>query len=154
MSEKSQETNELEEAKSLAEERLNQLKYLQADFDNYRKSFEKEKQQIIEMASKTIILDLLPILDDCSRALGQLEGDEKQGMQMMYDNIMKTLASHGLEKMDVIGKKLDTNYHQVLVKEPSDQEEGTIIEELQSGFMLKSMVLRPAGVKVSGGASK
>jgi len=148
---KQEKSSKLEEVTMLAEERLTQLKYLQADFENYKKSFEREKFQIIEVANKSLMTDMLPIIDDCARAITQLKEEEKEGMQMMYDNLLKILGSHGLKKMDVIGEKLDTNYHQVLMKEKSDQEEGTITEELQVGFMLKSMVLRPAGVKVSGG---
>lgn len=141
---------EMEEKARLAEERLNQLKYLQADFDNYRKSLDREKEQIIELANEGLIRDLLVVLDDFERALQSMkEGKDKEGLLMLYKNFFKILEQHGLRPIEALGKKFDPYYHEAVLREKSDQEEGTIIEELQKGYMLKSKVIRHSKVKVA-----
>ncbi|MGQ9788708.1 MAG: nucleotide exchange factor GrpE [Candidatus Hadarchaeaceae archaeon] len=141
---------EMEEKARLAEERLNQLKYLQADFDNYRKSLDREKEQIIELANECLIRDLLVVLDDFERALQSMEeGKEKEGLLMLYKNFFKILEQHGLRPIEARGKKFDPYYHEAVLREESDQEEGTIIDELQKGYMLKSKVIRHSKVKVA-----
>lgn len=140
---------ECEEKTKQAEERLNQMKYLQADFDNYRKNFEKEKENIIKLANENIIKELLPMLDDLERAIKTTENKNKEGLEIMHKNLVKLLENHGLKKIEALGKRFDPNYHEALLKEESDREEGTIIEELQKGFMLKNKVIRPSKVKIS-----
>lgn len=150
--------SELEQQKRLADERLSQLKYLQADFDNYRKQFEKEKEQIIQLANEHLITQLLVVVDDVERALHTLpkSGSEKttEGLAMVYHNFLKILENHGVKKIDTVGRKFDPHFHEVVAKEQSDQEEGTIIEELQAGFMLKSKVIRPSKVTVADHAAQ
>ncbi len=141
---------ELTEKTKLAEERLDQLKYLQADFDNYRKNFEREKVRITELADEGLISELLVIVDDFERCLQSIEnGKDKAGLEMLHRNFLKILEAHGLERIDALGKKLDTDRHEVLMKEKSDKEDGTVLEEMQPGYMLKSKVIRYSKVKVS-----
>lgn len=137
---------ELEGKTKLAEERLNQLKYLQADFDNYRKNFEKEKEKIIEFANENLIKELLVIVDDFNRALQSLD---KEGLIMLYKNFFKILENHGLRKIEVLGKKFDPYHHEALLKEESDKEDGIVLEEIQPGYMLKSKIIRHSKVKVA-----
>ena len=140
---------ELEEKTKLAEERLNQLKYLQADFDNYRKKFEKEKEDIIKLANENLIKELLVVVDDFERCLKQIN-DEKMsnGLLLLQRNFLKILEKHGLKRIDALGKKFDPNFHEVLLKGPGDKE-GVVLEELQKGFMLKTKVIRHSLVKIS-----
>ncbi|MGC8817253.1 MAG: nucleotide exchange factor GrpE [Candidatus Hadarchaeum sp.] len=141
---------EMEEKAKLAEERLNQLKYLQADFENYRKSLDREREQIIELANEGLIKDLLVVLDDFERALGSMkEGKDKEGLRMLYKNFFKILEQRGLRPIEALGKKFDPYYHEAVLREKSDQEEGTVLEELQKGYMLKSKVIRHSKVKVA-----
>jgi molecular chaperone GrpE len=141
---------ELEEKTKLAEHRLNQLRYLQADFDNYRKYYEKEKQEIIDMANENLIKELLVIIDDFERALQSIEGEkDKQGMAFIYRNFLKILESHGLKQIEALNMKFDPNLHEAVLKEVSEKDDGTIIEEIQKGFTFKGKVLRPSKVKVS-----
>jgi molecular chaperone GrpE len=89
---------ELEETKKLAEERLNQLKYLQADFDNYRKKFDREKDDIIKLANENLIKELIIIVDDFERCLEQFENSEaKNGLILVQRNFFKILEKHGLK---------------------------------------------------------
>ncbi|MEM4662551.1 MAG: nucleotide exchange factor GrpE [Candidatus Diapherotrites archaeon] len=139
---------ELAEKSALAEERLNQIKYLQADFENYRKGLEREKDEAIKRASEVIIRDLLPLIDDLENALKNSK-EENQGLKLVFDKLMKICEKHGLKKIKALGKKFDPYHHEVIQKEISDKEEGTIIEEFQSGYMLNSKVIRPSKVKIA-----
>ncbi len=141
---------EMEEKTKLAEERLNQIKRLQADFDNYKKQLEKEKQRIIELANETLIKELLVIIDDFERALNSPEHEKsKEGLALLHQNFLKILTSHGLNRIEATGKKFDPYHHEALLREKSDKEDGTILEEIQPGYLLKSKVIRYAKVKVA-----
>ena len=136
---------QLEEKTKLADDRLNQLKYLQADFDNYRKKFDREKEDIINLANENLIKEMLIVLDDLERALKE----NKQGLLLLHKNFLKILEKHGLKYIECAGKKFDPRLHEVLMKEKSEKEDGTILEEFQKGFMLKLKVIRPSQVKIS-----
>ena len=87
------------------------LKYLQADFDNYRKWSEKEKGAIIALANENLIKDLLVILDDFERALPSLEQEKnKEGILMIRKKILKILADYGLHPIDCVGKKIRSEF--------------------------------------------
>ncbi|HZK31177.1 MAG TPA: nucleotide exchange factor GrpE, partial [Methanoregula sp.] len=99
---------DLDEQTRIAQERLERLKYLQADFDNYRKWSEKEKGSIIALANENLIKDLLVILDDFEQAMPSL-GQEKnrEGIQMIQKKMQKILKEYGLESIEGVGKKFD-----------------------------------------------
>jgi molecular chaperone GrpE len=140
----------LNEQKRSAEEHLNRLKYLQADFDNYRKKFDREKEMIITLAEERLIADLLTTVDDLERIL-QVSSDtvQKEGFVLLYKNFMKVLENHGLKRIESVGKKFDPYYHEAYCMEVCDCENDLILEEFQSGYMLKTKVIRPARVKVA-----
>jgi len=141
---------QLENYQKLAEERLNQLKYLQADFDNYRKQFEKEKEQIIRLANENLIRELLIILDDFESSIKLIKHEEtRKGIELLHQKFFKTLEKHGLRKIEALGKKFDPNFHEVLCEELSDKETGSILEEIQKGYCLLNKVMRPSKVKVA-----
>jgi molecular chaperone GrpE len=141
---------DLEKQTRQAEERLDQLKYLQADFDNFRKWNAKEKDAITAMANERLIHDLLVVLDDFERALPSLETEKnKEGMQMVYKKLIKILSEYGLEPIECVGRKFDPNSHEALCREPCGQETNTILEDLGKGYRLKSKVIRPSKVKIA-----
>ena len=141
---------ELEEKTHLAEERLERLKYLQAEFDNYRKWSEKEKEAIIALANENLIKDLLVVFDDLERALPSLEQERnKVGMEMIYKNFAKILSIYGLQPITCVGKKFDPHFHEALCTEKCTKEQNTILEELEKGYQLKSKVIRPSKVKIA-----
>jgi molecular chaperone GrpE len=141
---------QLEEAKRLAEERLNQLKYLQADFDNYRKKFDKEKEQIIKLANENLIKELIAVLDDFESSIKLIENERnKEGIEILHKKFFKILEKHGLKQIESLGKKFDPNFHEALCKELSEHNEDEIIEEIQRGYLLCSKVLRASKVKIS-----
>jgi molecular chaperone GrpE len=154
--------NELEDlkaqlgnAKNLAEERLNQLKYLQADFDNYRKKFEKEKEHIIKLANEGLIKELIILLDDLDASLKIVENEQnKEGLERLYKKFFQILEKHGLGQIEALGKKFNPHFHEVLCKELSEHNEDEIIEEIQKGYVLCAKVIRPSKVKISKGNKK
>lgn len=143
-------TKDLEKHVKLAEDRLNQLKYLQADFDNYRKWSEKDKAITIALANESLIKDLLVILDDFDLAMPSLEKEEnKEGLQMIRKKMMKILSDYGLAPIECVGKKFDPNYHEVICREKCLEESNTILEDFSTGYQLKSKVIRPSKVKIA-----
>jgi molecular chaperone GrpE len=141
---------ELDEKTLLAEERLNRLKYLQSDFDNYRKWSEKEKASIIALANENLIKDLLVILDDFECALPSLEQEKnKEGLQMVQKKLQKILSDYGLSPIECVGKKFDPNFHDVLCREQCAKEPDTVVSEIGRGYQLKSKVIRPSKVVIA-----
>jgi len=140
----------IEEYKKLAEERLDQLKYLQADFDNYRKNFDKEKESIVKLANENLIKELIVILDDFESSIRLTENEEnKEGIALMKKKFFDLLQKHGLKEIESLGKRFNPNFHEVLCKELSEHNEDEVIEELQKGYVLCSKVIRPTKVKIA-----
>lgn len=141
---------QLEEAKKLAEEGLNHLKYMQADFDNYKKKLEKEKENIIKLANESLIKELIVILDDFDASIKLMKDEkDKEGFLMLQKKFFQILEVHGLKKIEALGKKFDHNFHEALYKEFSEKEDNDILEEIQKGYLLCSKVIRPSKVKIS-----
>ncbi|HZX11982.1 MAG TPA: nucleotide exchange factor GrpE [Candidatus Nanoarchaeia archaeon] len=131
------------------EEYTNTLKRLQADFENYIKRMEKEGRERQEYASAGILQRLLGIVDDFERALRIADQKDAltQGMQMMYQELLKLLAEEGVIPIKAVGEKFDPYRHEILDFQEA-QEEGMVIEELQKGYAYKDKVLRTSKVKV------
>lgn len=132
----------------LAQQRLEQLKYLQADFDNYRKKFDREREDIIKFANESLVKDFLPILDDFE---GALTTEKSDGLVALHAKILKVLYNAGLRSIDALGKEFDPHLHEALLRVKNGAPEGTVIEELRKGYSLRGKVIRPSGVKVSVG---
>lgn len=143
-------TRERDENARIAEERLSQITYLQADFDNYRKWSDKERSSQIALANECLIKDLLVILDDLQQAMPSLKQEENQeGMLMIQKKLVKILSEYGLESIECIGKKFNPNFHEVLYQERCNAEPKTILEEFGRGYLLRSKVIRPSKVKIA-----
>jgi len=141
---------ELEEKSQLAEDRINQLRYLQADFENFRKWSAKEKEIVTELANENLIKDLLVVFDDLERALPSLKHEKnKVGVEMIYKNFAKILCAYGLQPITCLGKKFDPQFHEALCTEKCEKEQNTVLEELEKGYQLKSKVIRPSKVKIA-----
>ncbi|MFH0700995.1 MAG: nucleotide exchange factor GrpE [Candidatus Woesearchaeota archaeon] len=127
------------------------LKRTQANFENYRKQVEKRIEEYQQFATKDLLLQLLPLLDNFELALkasSQNVEDLRKGVEMIYAQLFKMLENQGLEMIPCCGK-FDPYFHEALIKEESDKSEGTILEELQKGFTLNGKVIRHAKVKIS-----
>ena len=128
------------------DELTNLLKKVQADFENYKKRVDKEKQQFMEFSNQEFVKNLLPVLDSFDFAL---KNDENKEIKALYDQFWQLLSSQGLSKIEALGKKFDPFFHEALMQEKSDKEEGVVLEELQTGYLFKENVLRHTKVKVS-----
>ncbi len=122
--------------------------HIQADFENYRKRLEKQKAESEARASESIIRDLLEVVDDFMHAISKA-GDDCEGFKRIYDKFMHVMGKHGLKPIEAKGNPFDHYYHEAVMSQKSDKEEGTVIEELQKGFMLNSRVIRHSKVKVA-----
>ncbi|CAK7070746.1 nucleotide exchange factor GrpE [Tissierella carlieri] len=135
------------------EELNNKLLRLQADFINFRKRAEKEKESTISYALESFVCNLLPIIDNFQRAM-ESENDKEnnfyKGIEMIYQQLMKVLNENGVEQIKSLGESFDPNFHHaVFMEESDDYEEGKITEVLQNGYILKDRVIRPSMVKVA-----
>ncbi len=133
------------------EEKEELIKRLQADFDNYRKYIERERENIATEAASSMIMDMLPVLDDLEAAVkGEKNSEAKKGFEAILSKALSALKKHGLEPIDAEGKMFDPNMHEAVMKEKSEKEEGTVIEELRKGYLFRGRVIRHSMVKVSG----
>jgi len=149
----------LEEALSMeqtkSKECTNQLRYLQADFENYRKRVEKEFQEVTQRSNEKLIMNLLNIIDDLERAVEtgrttQNASSLLEGVEMVYKKLWTTLEREGLMRLEAVGKPFDSNMHEILTKVPTKNHgEGTVVEEVRKGFMFKGKVIRPSVVKIA-----
>lgn len=130
----------------------------QADFENYRKRVERERQEDRRQGMGRLIEELLPVLDAFERALKAHEDpayeEYRKGLELTYRKLWDTLARHGLERITAAGKAFDPHYHQAVERVESDEyPEGTVVEVLQDGFIFHGRVLRPSMVRVSTGGA-
>jgi molecular chaperone GrpE len=124
------------------------IRYLMADFENYKKQLDKERSNIQDNASQKIIQGLLSYLDDMEQAI-ERAGHEKPGLELLHKKIVSILKSHNLRPIEAKGKQFDPYYHEAIMSEKSDARDGMILEEFQRGYMLNSSVIRHSKVKVA-----
>lgn len=146
---------ELAQAKAQISEHYAQLQRLQADFDNYRKRTQKEKEDLAQYAATRVVEAMLPIVDNFERAITSAQTSQDfeafaQGVEMIYRQVYSLLEKEGLKPIEAVGQPFDPKVHDAIVQMDSDEyPENTVIEELQKGYYLKDKVLRPSMVKVS-----
>lgn len=135
------------------EETNNRLLRLQADFMNFKKRSEKEKKDTINYALEGFVSTLLPILDNFKLAMeseGNKEDGFYKGVDLIYKQLIDTLGENGVKEIEALGEEFDPNFHHAVFMEESDEyEAGKVIEVLQTGYLLKEKVIRPAMVKVA-----
>ena len=140
-------------------EKLDELndKYLRlfSEFDNFRKRTQKEKLELFKTASEDVMVALLPVIDDFERALKLTEEngvDEnfKEGIDLIYNKLLKTLSQKGLEPMDVMGAEFDTDYHEAItnIPAPTPDMKGKVVDVIENGYLLGDKVIRFAKVVV------
>ena len=153
-------TNNAELEERLAEvererdEYLNDLKRVAADFENYRKRVARDQEGLVARAHERLVKELLPVLDDLERSLEAAAEHEEakleEGVRLVHRELVKALAREGLVEVETDGQ-FDPHVHEALLSQPSEQEDGSVIEVLQKGYRLGDRVLRPARVVVSQG---
>lgn len=146
---------EVAKFKALAEE--NEKRYLrtQADFDNFRRRTQKEKEDLAKYATTKLITELVPVIDNFERAMSTADSNTDadsfiKGVNMIFRQLDGVLTAEGLTVMKTVGEPFNPEFHQAIMQVESDEyEEGIVVEEVQKGYMIKDKVLRPAMVKVS-----
>ena len=133
---------------------LDQLRRLAAEFDNYRKRVARDQESLAARAHEGLMKALIPVLDDLERALVAAEEHEEaklhEGVGLVARELRKALEREGLQEIEAEGT-FDPNVHEALLSQPSELDEGAVIEVLQKGYRLGDRVLRPARVVVSEG---
>lgn len=146
---------ELERLRQEKDDLYNRLLRVQAEYDNFRKRTQKEKEADRKYKSQSIVTDLLPVLDNFERALNVEVQDEAskgifEGLQMVYRQMKDVLEKEGVEEIKTVGEEFDPQIHQAVMQvEDENYESNVVIEELQKGYKLKDRVIRPAMVKVN-----
>jgi molecular chaperone GrpE len=144
----------LAEEKKKAEEYLASWQRVQADFINYKRRTEQEKQDFSSFANAELIRALLPVLDDLERALNAVppefaKDDWVEGVRLVERKFKSSLEGHGVTEIKALGEPFDPNFHEAVRQEKG--KEGIVIEESRKGYMLYDKLLRPAGVVVGKG---
>jgi len=139
-----------------AEEHWDRLLRQQADIDNIRKRLERERLEFQRYAHEDIIADLLGILDDLERSVTAAQEKQEnfaaflKGIEMILAHLYELLKKRGVAPIEAAGRPFDPNLHEALLQtETEDQEDGTVLEELQRGYRLNERVLRTAKVRVA-----
>jgi molecular chaperone GrpE len=151
-----QQVDELEQLTRERDEYLDALQRLKAEFENYKKRISRDQAEFVTRASERLVKQLLPVLDDLERALEAAAEHEEakleEGVRLVHRSLAEALAKEGLVEVETEGK-FDPHTQEALLAQPSEAEEGTVIQVLQKGYKLGDRVLRPARVVVSAGAS-
>lgn len=147
---------ELEDTKNALEKEKKEYLFLMADFDNFRKRSLKERSELIKNAAEKVLKDLLPIVDDFERGLeaGKDATEAKaihEGMQLIYNKLLKHLSDNGVKPMDTTGADFDADIHEAIATIPAtdDAQKGKIIDTTQKGYTINDKVLRHAKVVVA-----
>jgi len=142
-----------DELQQLADDRLDQLMRMKADFENFRKRELREKTELVERASHRVVERLLPVLDDFDRAIGALRthtDDEAlvRGVELVLTQLRGALEEEGLERVIAEGV-FDPHEHEAVASVPGDVTEPTVLEVVRPGYKLKGKTIRPALVQVA-----
>ncbi|KGP73144.1 nucleotide exchange factor GrpE [Pontibacillus yanchengensis] len=148
-------SNEVEQLRQEKDETYQRLLRLQADYDNFRRRSQKERENDLKYKSQDLVEELLPIVDNFERALQTDVQDDSaksfvEGMNMVYRQLKDALNKQGVEEIPAVGEEFDPNMHQA-VMQVDDENYGSnvVVEELQKGYKLKDRVIRPSMVKVN-----
>lgn len=136
------------------QELLDTLVRRQADFENYRKRVEKERQHERHRGVEALVEQLLPVLDAFERALAAVDNasfaEHRKGFELIHRQLWDALAKQGLQRIESAGKHFDPHFHHAIERvETSEHADGTVLAELQPGYVFHGRVLRPAMVRVA-----
>jgi molecular chaperone GrpE len=145
------------ELKQQRDEYYDRLLRKTAEFENYRRRTERDRQQLADTAAADLLEELLPLVDDMERALKAdpgAEGSEaiRKGVELIHQQLLETLRRRGVTAIEVLGADFDPHFHLAVAYEPAaGRREGEVVEVFRRGFMLGDRLLRPATVKVAKG---
>ena len=146
---------ELEKKEQAINDYINHIKRAQADFENYKKRTEKERQYASQKELEKLVSDLLPIIDNLDRALAASKKNHDlesliSGIEMTQKNLCSILEKEGLKEIECLEKEFEPNLHEAMMTiESKDHKDNTVCEELEKGYIFKDKLIRPAKVKVT-----
>ena len=125
-----------------------------ADLENYRKRVGREKEELLNYGNKSLLEEILPVIDNLERALAHAPDDGQgavvEGIRMTHAMLLTALKKFNVTPIEAVGTPFDSAFHQAMAQVPTDQyEPNTIVEEYQKGYMLKERLLRPSMVSVA-----
>jgi molecular chaperone GrpE len=129
--------------------------YFQADFENFKRLKNKEKQDTLKFGNETLVKELLPVLDNLDRAVDHASNTEDfksihEGVKIVLNEFLKVLERAGIERVEALGKKFDPNFHEAIFQEEkADAEPDTVVSEMQKGYLLNGRLVRPSMVTIS-----
>jgi len=135
-------------------ELMDRLIRLQADFENYRRRMQREKEEVAQYGTQRLLISLLPVLDNLERALATPPnpGDERlrQGVELTVRSFLEVLAREGVTPIEAVGQPFDPHLHEaVMTGDDPEKEDGIVLEEFRKGYMLGDRVIRASMVKVN-----
>ncbi len=145
-----------EEARDIEDRMLR----LAAEFENYKKRMQRERETMMKYAEENILKELLPTIDNLERAIEQGQKSEDaaallEGVEMTYSGLLSALEKFGLKPISGVGEQFDPNFHEALAMEPSDEVPANVIlQEYQKGYIFKDRLIRAAKVVVSKGSEE
>lgn len=156
---KTEDLEALKKEAKKAKEYYEQLLRVSAEFDNFRKRQEKERQEFLKFGQEALLVKFLPVLDALEKILQEKSTDTPEtlvkGLALIQKSLLSLLASEGLERQKVVGKPFDPLGHEVVETVASKKhKENEIVEELRAGYLLRGKVIRPAMVKIAKHPSK
>jgi len=143
-----------EKEKELGESRA-RLLYQQADFENFKKLKAKEKQEALKFGNETLVKELLPVIDNLERAIqhGCKTEDARaivEGVELTLNSFLKVLEKFGVTRVEALEREFDPNVHEAIAQEArEDKTPGTVVTELQKGYIMDGRLLRPSMVTVA-----
>jgi molecular chaperone GrpE len=146
-------SEDLARAEAERDQYLDALQRLKAEFDNYRKRTERDRQAVVEGAQRELVRGLLPVMDNLERAvaaLGDQGGEIAAGLEMVHGQLAGLLAGHGVEEIEAAGSAFDPNVHEAVAQVPSaEHPDGAVVEVIEKGYRISEHVLRPSRVVVA-----
>ena len=145
----------LDEKDKEIEELKERALYQQADFENFKKLKTKEKQEALRFGNETLVKELLPVIDNLERAVQHATKTEEsktitEGVELTLAGFLKVLEKFGVTRVNALGEPFDPNVHEAIAQEErSDAAPGTVVAELQKGYIMDGRLLRPAMVTVA-----
>ena len=143
------------EPEDKAKEAQDQLLRLAADFENTKKRMRRDKEEAIKYANEKLLVEILPIVDNLDRAMASLSeghdsGKVMQGLKLAQQELHQVLESHGVTVVQTLGEAFNPELHEaVAAVESADAKEGTILDEIQRGYVLNGRLIRPSRVRIA-----
>ncbi len=126
------------------------IKYLQAEFENYRKALDRQRESLENEVAASLVRDLLPFLDDLESAAEKAGSKEaRKGYEAMLSKLLSILSSRGLKRIDALGKRFDPYFHEAVSVIESESPDGTVVKEFQKGYTFNSVVIRHSKVGIA-----